>query len=142
MNNSWSANVPRPVSTEAKAAVRAHLGELKTAVLHQLNTSLPWFRELPANQRASLGEIAQQGLTTFADWFEHSENTIETSVSGVLHSVFGNAPSELSRTVSLQQAAQLLRTVLQVVETQLPAIVAEPEIGRAPCRAREWASAV
>lgn len=127
MKNSWSAKIPRPVSTEAKAAVRAHLGELKTAILHQLNTSLPWFRELPANQRSSLGEIAQQGLTTFADWFEHSENTIETSVSGVLHSVFGNAPSELSRTVSLQQAAQLLRTVLQVVETQLPAIVAEPD---------------
>src|SRR5690625_2139828 len=127
MKNSWSANVPRPVSTEAKAAVRAHLGELKTAVLHQLNTSLPWFRELPANQRASLGAIAQQGLTTFADWFEHSENKVKTSASGILHSVFGNAPSELSRTVSLQQAVQLLRTVLHVVEAQVPAFVAEPD---------------
>lgn len=127
MKNSWSAKFPRPVSADAKAAVRAHLGELKTAILHQLNTSLPWYRELPASQRASLGEIAQQGLTTFADWFEHSENTVKTSVSGVLHSVFGNAPSELSRTVSLQQAVQLLRTVLQVVETQVPAIVAEPD---------------
>ena len=127
MKNSWTAKIPRPVSPEAKAAVRAHLGELKTAVLHQLNTSLPWYRDLPANQRASLGEIAQQGLTTFADWFEHSENTVKTSVSGVLHSVFGNAPTELSRTVSLQQAVQLLRTVLQVVETQVPAIVAEPD---------------
>ncbi|GAA4119839.1 PucR family transcriptional regulator [Enteractinococcus coprophilus] len=127
MKNSWTAKIPRPISADAKAAVRAHLGELKTAVLHQLNTSLPWYRDLPAHQRASLGEIAQQGLTTFADWFEHSENTIKTSVSGVLHSVFGNAPTELSRTVSLQQAVQLLRTVLQVVETQVPAIVAEPD---------------
>lgn len=131
MKNSWSANIPRPVSPEAKAAVRAHLGELKTAVLHQLNTSLPWFRDLPANQRASLGAIAQQGLTTFADWFEHSENTVKASASGILHSVFGNAPSELSRTVSLQQAVQLLRTVLQVVETQVPAIVTEPDKGAA-----------
>ena len=127
MKNSWTAKIPRPISADAKAAVRAHLGELKTAVLHQLNTSLPWYRDLPAHQRASLGEIAQQGLTTFADWFEHSENTIKTSVSGVLHSVFSNAPTELSRTVSLQQAVQLLRTVLQVVETQVPAIVAEPD---------------
>lgn len=127
MKNSWSAQTPRAVSAEAKAAVRAHVGELKTAVLHQLNTSLPWFRELPANQRSSLGEIAQQGLTTFADWFEHSESTVKASASGVLHSVFGNAPSELSRTVSLQQAVQLLRTVLQVVEIQVPAIVAEPD---------------
>ena len=125
--NSWSTKFPRTVSNEAKAAVRAHLGELKTAVLHQLNTSLPWFRELPANQRASLGEIAQQGLSTFADWFEHSEKKVKISVSGVLHSVFGNAPPELSRIVTLQQAVQLLRTVLQVVETQLPAIVAEPD---------------
>lgn len=125
--NNWSAKFPRSISAEAKAAVRAHLGELKTAVLHQLNTSLPWFRELPAHERASIGEIAQQGLSTFADWFEHRENTVKTSVQGVLLSVFGNAPSELSRTVSLQQAAQLLRTVLQVVETQLPAIVAESD---------------
>src|SRR5699024_12246596 len=109
--NSWPTKFPRPISTEAKAAVRAHLVELKTAILHQLNTSLPWLRELPANQRASLGEIAQHGRATFADWFEHSDNTIETSVSGVLHSVFGNAPSELSRTVSLHQAADLLRTL-------------------------------
>ena len=125
MKNSWAAKIPRPISADAKAAVRSHLGELKTAILHQLNTSLPWYRELPANQRSSLGEIAQQGLTTFVDWFEHSENTVITSVSSVLHSVFGNAPTELSRTVSLQQAVQLLRTVLQVVETQVPAIVAE-----------------
>lgn len=125
--NTWSTKFPRPVSAEAKAAVRAHLGELKTAVLHQLNTSLPWFRELPASQRASLGEIAQQGLSSFADWFEHNEKAVKTSVSGVLVSVFGNAPSELSRTVSLQKAVQLLRTVLQVVETQLPAIVADAD---------------
>lgn len=123
----WPAKFSRTISAEAKAAVRAHLGELKTAVLHQLNASLPWFRELPAHERASLGEIAQQGLSTFADWFEHSENTVKTSVQGVLLSLFGNAPSELSRTVSLQQAAQLLRTVLQVVETQLPSIVAESD---------------
>lgn len=123
----WSAKLSSTMSADAKAAVRAHLGELKTAVLHQLNTSLPWFRDLPADERASLGEIAQQGLSTFADWFEHSENTVKTSVQGVLLSLFGNAPSELSRTVSLQQAAQLLRTVLQVVETQLPSIVAESD---------------
>src|SRR5699024_3907945 len=114
--NSWPTEFPRPISTESKAAVRAHLGELKTAVLHQLNTTLPWFRELPAIQRARLGQIAQQGLSTFADWFEHTEKTVQTSVQGVLLSVFGNAPSELSRTVSLQQAVQVLRTVLQVVE--------------------------
>ena len=125
--NSWPTKFPRPISTEAKAAVRAHLGELKTAVLHQLNTALPWFRELPANQRASLGQIAQQGLSTFADWFEHSEKTVQTSVQGILLSVFGNAPSELSRTVSLQQAVQVLRTVLHVVEAQLPAIVADAD---------------
>ncbi|WP_022871655.1 PucR family transcriptional regulator [Yaniella halotolerans] len=125
--NSWSTKFPRPISAEAKAAVRAHLGELKTAALHQLNTSLPWFRELPAHERASLGEIAQQGLSTFADWFEHSEKTVKTSIHGILLSVFGNAPTDLSRTVSLQQAVQLLRTVLQVVETQLPAIVADAD---------------
>lgn len=125
--NNWSTKFPRPISAEAKAAVRAHLGELKTAALHQLNTSLPWFRELPAHERASLGEIAQLGLSTFADWFEHAEKTVKTSVQGILLSVFGNAPSDLSHTVSLQQAVQLLRTVLQVVETQLPAIVADAD---------------
>src|SRR5699024_11232842 len=125
--NSWSTKFPRPISAEAKAAVRTHLGELKTADQDQLNTSLPLSRELPAHERGSLGEIAQQGLSTFADWFEHSEKTVKTSVHGILLSVCGNALSDLSLTVSLQQAVQLLRTVLQVVETQLPAIVADAD---------------
>src|SRR5699024_10287319 len=118
---------PRPLSPYTKPPVRAQFDNLNTTVLHQLNTALPWFRELPANQRASLGQIAQQGLSTFADWFEHTEKTVQTSVQGVLLSAFGNAPSELSRTVSLQQAVQVLRTVLQVVEAQRPAIVADAD---------------
>src|SRR5699024_10915455 len=112
--NSWSTKFPRPISAEAKAAVRTHLGELKTAALHQLNTSLPWFRELPAREPARPGQIRQQGLSTFADLFEDSEKTGKAFIPRNFLSVFGNAPSDLSRTVSLQQAVQLLRTVLQV----------------------------
>ena len=106
--------------------MRAHLGELKP---RSYISSTLHYPGIAICQRANeqVWEKLRNKGSTFADWFEHSENTVKTSVSGVLHSVFGNAPTELSRTVSLQQAVQLLRTVLQVVETQLPAIVAEPD---------------
>ena len=104
MKNSWSAKIPRPVSAEAKATVRAHLGELKTAVLHQLNTSLPWYRDLPASQRASLGECAGLSFRGGSGLREHKDLGLSAD--------WVHAPAELSRT-ALQQAVQHLRTVLQ-----------------------------
>jgi hypothetical protein len=111
----------RKVSEESLRRLRAHLGVLNTATLQRLDSTLPWYRKLTPDERSSLGLIAQRGLTGFLSWFERPS----TSISTVLGEVFGGAPTELTRSISLQRALQLIRTVVDVVEAQVPGIVQE-----------------
>ncbi|MFC7402630.1 PucR family transcriptional regulator [Citricoccus sp. GCM10030269] len=110
---------PRQVSAESLRRLRAHLGMLNTATLQRLDSTLPWYRKLTPDERSSLGLIAQRGLTGFLSWFERPSTTMST----VLGEVFGGTPTELTRSISLQRALQLIRTVVDVVEAQVPGIV-------------------
>ncbi len=110
---------PRAVSAESLRRLRGHLGVLNTATLQRLDSTLPWYRQLTPDERSSLGLIAQRGLTGFLSWFERPSTTMTT----VLGEVFGGAPTELTRSISLQRALQLIRTVVDVVEAQVPGIV-------------------
>lgn len=109
----------RAISAESRRRLRAHLGVLNTATLQRLDSTLPWYRRLTPDERSSLGLIAQRGLTGFLSWFERPA----TSISTLLGEVFGGAPTELTRSISLQRALQLIRTVVDVVENQAPEIV-------------------
>ncbi|VXB21807.1 PucR-like helix-turn-helix protein [Citricoccus sp. K5] len=119
MSDARSTPPPRKVSEESLRRLRAHLGVLNTATLQRLDSTLPWYRKLTPDERSSLGLIAQRGLTGFLSWFERPT----TSISTVLGEVFGGAPTELTRSISLQRALQLIRTVVDVVEAQVPGIV-------------------
>ncbi|WFP17792.1 PucR family transcriptional regulator [Citricoccus muralis] len=126
MPESRSPAAPRPLSPEALSRLTANLGSLKTATMQRLDGTLPWYRSLPADQRSALSDIAQQGLQSFVEWLA---NPTPINMNMVLSRVFGEAPSELSRYVSLHRALQLMRTVLDVVETQAPALVHERDRG-------------
>ncbi|WGH86505.1 PucR family transcriptional regulator [Auritidibacter ignavus] len=122
-----SARRPPTLSEEALKELSSQVGVLKTSILRQLETDLSWYRELEAEQRASLGAIAQQGLQAFIDWFATDQPRPANQMNRVLASVFANAPVELSRTVNLRRASQLLRSILDTVETHLPTAVAESD---------------
>lgn len=126
MAESRTTGAPRPISPEALNRLTANLGALKTATMQRLDATLPWYRALPAERRAALSDIAQQGLQSFVEWFG-KPTTINMNM--VLSRVFGEAPTELSRYISLQRALQLMRTVLDVVETQVPSLVHERDRG-------------
>lgn len=95
--------------------LRANIGPLSTMMLRELEKTLPWYRRLSADERSSLGLVAQNGISAFVSWYEHP-----SSPSWVLSDVFGTAPTELTRSISLQRALQLIRTVVQVVEDRVP----------------------
>ncbi|MDR2255644.1 MAG: helix-turn-helix domain-containing protein [Arthrobacter sp.] len=95
--------------------LRATLGSLSTLALKELDSSLPWYRSLLPEQRSALGLIAQRGISSFVSWFEDP-----SAPTWVLDDVFADAPSELSRTISLQKALQLIRVVVGVVEERVP----------------------
>ena len=65
-----------------------------------------------------MGLVAQVGIAAFLEWYSTSGGQPRRGAPG-RPDVFGTAPRELTRSVSLQQALQLLRTVVDTVEAEV-----------------------
>ncbi len=89
-------------------------GELATATLKRLDDTLPWYGTMPPSRRSAVGLVAQAGITSFISWYDDP-----TSQPWIAADVFGAAPRELLRSVSLQQTLQLIRVVVEVVEDRV-----------------------
>lgn len=112
--------------------VREGTGVLTAAALHRLDEELPWYRGLPAEERSYVGMVAQSGITSFVTWFADPSGT-PTGVG----EMFSAAPRELTQSISLQHTLQLVRLMVDVVEThadQIAAPGAEREVREAVLR--------
>jgi hypothetical protein len=89
-------------------------GEMATATIARLDETLPWYRDMPPSRRSAVGMVAQTGITSFISWFDDP-----TSTPWIASDVFGVAPRELLRSVSLQQTLQLIKVTVEVVEEHL-----------------------
>ena len=96
------------------AWLRTISGELSTATLKRLEDTLPWYGEMPPGRRSAVGLVAQAGITSFISWFEDPKST-----PWIAADVFGAAPRELLRSVSLTQTLQLIRITVEVVEQRV-----------------------
>jgi hypothetical protein len=101
---------------ETLAWLKSVSGELATRTLATLESTLPWYRKMPAARRSAVGMVAQAGISSFISWYEDP-----TSTDWVAADVFGVAPRELLRSVSLQETLQLIRVVVEVAEEHLTA---------------------
>lgn len=99
---------------EALAWLKSLSGDLSTAVAGRLVDTLPWYSAMPPSRRSAVGMVAQTGITSFIRWYENPE-----SLPWAASDVFGAAPRELLRSVSLQQTLQLIRVTVEVVEEHL-----------------------
>ncbi|GAA3585533.1 fatty acid biosynthesis transcriptional regulator FasR [Klugiella xanthotipulae] len=99
---------------QALAWLRTISGELATTTLKQLEDTLPWYREMPPSRRSAVGLVAQAGITSFIAWYDDPKAT-----PWIASDVFGVAPRELLRSISLQQTLQLIRVVVEVVENRV-----------------------
>jgi hypothetical protein len=108
------------VAPKTKAQTLAWLrtisGELSTATLKRLEDTLPWYGDMPPGRRSAVGLVAQAGITSFISWFEDPKST-----PWIAADVFGAAPRELLRSVSLTQTLQLIRITVEVVENRVTA---------------------
>jgi hypothetical protein len=106
------------VAPKTKAQTLAWLrtisGELSTATLKRLEDTLPWYGDMPPGRRSAVGLVAQAGITSFISWFEDPKST-----PWIAADVFGAAPRELLRSVSLTQTLQLIRITVEVVEQRV-----------------------
>jgi hypothetical protein len=94
--------------------LRSLSGELASATLKRLEDTLPWYGDMPPGRRSAVGLVAQAGITSFIHWYDDPEST-----PWIAADVFGAAPRELLRSVSLQQTLQLIRVTVEVVEDRV-----------------------
>lgn len=100
--------------SQTLAWLRNISGELATETLQRLDDTLPWYGDMPPSRRSAVGLVAQAGITSFISWYDDP-----TSQPWIAADVFGAAPRELLRSVSLQQTLQLIRVTVEVVEDRV-----------------------
>lgn len=94
-------------------------GALATASVARMDETLPWFRELPADQRAWVMLVAQAGLQALVEWLRRGGASADGSQE-VSDEVFDAAPRALARSITLQQTVALIRVTIEVAEDQVP----------------------
>src|SRR5262249_27698996 len=109
---------PLSASTLRKLALAS--GGLAAASMAEMELRYPWFRRLPANQRAGIQLVTQTSVANFVEWLKDPQHAIKLT-SGA----FRTAPRELSRWVSLRQTVDLVRVATSVFEQQLPELAAD-----------------
>lgn len=89
-------------------------GDLASATIKRLETSLPWYADMPPGRRSAVGLVAQAGITSFIQWYDDPSST-----PWIAADIFAAAPRELLRSVSLQQTLQLIRVTVEVTEERV-----------------------
>ncbi|WP_246160561.1 PucR family transcriptional regulator [Nocardioides humilatus] len=114
----------RPPNPRARAvkALRGAAGRLSTAAARRMETDLPWYADLGAEERSWIGLIVQAGIGDFIDWYK--QNSMQMSFGQVREaSLFNASPRALAGTISLHQTVDLIRLSFEVVEQNLDAIL-------------------
>ncbi len=93
------------------------MGTLATAAIARMDEVLPWYRAMPAESRSWVNLVAQAGIAAFVEWFRRPD-----APQAISADVFGTAPRELTRSVTLQQTVELVRVVIAVVEERIEEI--------------------
>ncbi|GLZ33874.1 PucR family transcriptional regulator [Lentzea sp. NBRC 105346] len=92
-------------------------GNLAATSVAEMENRLPWFRRMPADQRASVLLLIQNGVAGFVSWLHDPEQSMSLSAEA-----FRSAPKDISRWVSLRQTVELVRIALELFEQQLPVL--------------------
>ncbi|WP_040883601.1 CdaR family transcriptional regulator [Janibacter sp. HTCC2649] len=100
-------------SAATRRRVERTAGDLGAAAVQQMESDHEWYRALPAEERSWVGLVAQAGIKSFIEWFSGSQDHAHVTAD-----VFGTAPRELTRSISLGQTLDLMRTVVDVVERE------------------------
>jgi hypothetical protein len=109
-----------PVGDPALDQLRRRTGQLSTAALRRLDETLPWYRAMPPEDRSWVGLVAQAGISAFVSWYGDPSRPLEITAD-----VFGTAPRELTRSVTLSQTLELVRAIVDVVEQHVDALAVE-----------------
>ncbi|GLY18750.1 helix-turn-helix domain-containing protein [Kineosporia rhizophila] len=99
------------------ANLRAARGTLAGEAVRRMEEALPWYRAMSAQDRSWVGLIAHAAISAFIAWYQEPTGKVAITAD-----VFGTAPRELTRSISLQRALEMVRTVVDSIEEQVPSI--------------------
>jgi DNA-binding PucR family transcriptional regulator len=123
---------PDPASLDKTLSrIERAAGALSTASVARMDDVLPWFREIPADQRAWVTLVAQAGVQSLVEWLRRRGSIGVTGAGAAAGSqevsdeVFDAAPRALARSINLEHTVQLIKVTIDVVEDQVPRL-AEP----------------
>lgn len=114
-----SPAAPAASRTQVADLLERATGTLATATIGRMEERFPWYRAMPADERSWVGLIIQAGIRSFVDWYRDPGDGRPT----VTTDVFGTAPRELTRAITLQQTVELVRVATEVVEDTVPQLV-------------------
>jgi hypothetical protein len=98
-------------------------GQLATIVTERMEERLDWFRRLRPEDRSWIGLVVQSAIAAFIVWFRDAKPGPVVTAD-----VFGTAPRELTRAVSLHQTVEIIRVCIDVVESKVPELVTAKEV--------------
>ena len=105
-------------SAKTRATIAKRLAgvtdKMTTATIAEMEERHLWFRRLDAEHRSWITLVAQAGIDGFVKWFAAPGPEMPSTSE-----VFGSAPRELARKISLYQTVELVRTTIEVVESQI-----------------------
>lgn len=110
---------PPTTQTQTWQRLQEAAGAMATAAVQQMESRHSWYRDLSADERSWVGMVAQAGIGGFIDWYQAGGASSASAVD-----VFGTAPRELARSISLSHTLDLIRTSVSVVEQYVPDIAA------------------
>lgn len=94
-------------------------GHLAAQAILRMDETLPWYRAMPPENRSWIGLVAQAGIAAFTQWFRHPE-----APQAISTDVFGTAPRELTRAITLRQTVEMVRTTIEVMESAIDEVAA------------------
>jgi len=113
---------PLVTSLATLQRVERAAGELSSSATRRMEGSHEWYRALSAQDRSWVGLVAQTGIAAFIAWLREGGDQAPVTAD-----VFGTAPRELTRSITLRQTLDLVRSVVDVVEQDATALAEEGE---------------
>ncbi|KRB73340.1 PucR family transcriptional regulator [Nocardioides sp. Root190] len=110
----------------ATRQLRAASGSLGSAAISRMESDLPWFGALGAEERSWVGMIVQAGVKAFVDWFAEGGGT-DPDDEPVVVQVFGVAPRAMAGVVDLHQTVDLIKLTINEVERNIRGLL-EPDV--------------
>jgi PucR C-terminal helix-turn-helix domain/GGDEF-like domain len=112
----------RGLRPETLRRIEQATGRLATQSVARMDDELPWFRELPSDQRSWVTLVAQAGLQSYVDWLRTEDDVLRLTGE-----VFAAAPQAMARSVTLQQTVELIRQTITVAEQNLPLLAGQED---------------